>query len=148
MGHNIYQWSAKYYDNSLNSAIISVDIQFYISKLKGNEKVLEIGCGIGRVAIALANHCNRITGIDVSDEMLVEFRKKLNGGKINIEIKNANMVDFVLNKRFDLAIFPFRSLNLSESCGFKIQAVSRDWNSMPYSDLESGGEMIFELSVL
>jgi 2-polyprenyl-3-methyl-5-hydroxy-6-metoxy-1,4-benzoquinol methylase len=39
------------------------------------DKVLDFGCGVGRLTIPLARVAGRVTGIDVSDSMLVEARK-------------------------------------------------------------------------
>lgn len=161
MEHNIYQWSAKYYDNSLNSAIISADIQFYVSKLKGDEEVLEIGCGTGRVAIALAGHPMSKLDSEHTDRenntMIQRHSIGKSWDKDRQVIKSIyrfmvfqdgvkiNEIDELLNLGY---LYYSQAVKMFEACGFKIQAVSKDWNSTPYSDLESGGEMIFELSVL
>lgn len=39
-------------------------------KLRGDERVLEIGCGIGRISRALARRTGEVVGIDVSEEMI------------------------------------------------------------------------------
>ncbi|MDW8130726.1 MAG: class I SAM-dependent methyltransferase [Bryobacterales bacterium] len=42
-------------------------------------RVLEIGCGLGRLMMHLAVHCGEIHGVDVSDEMVRLAREKLAG---------------------------------------------------------------------
>lgn len=37
-------------------------------------QVLDFGCGVGRVAVALAKRCERVVGVDVSESMLWEAR--------------------------------------------------------------------------
>lgn len=42
-----------------------------ILELKGDEKVLDVGCGLGRMTIGVAKHLNtgKVTGIDIWDKM-------------------------------------------------------------------------------
>ncbi|SDS24573.1 class I SAM-dependent methyltransferase [Opitutus sp. GAS368] len=55
---------------------------------------LDFGCGVGRLSQALARHFTRITGIDISAEMLALARQYNRHGE---------RVDYVLNTRDDLS---------------------------------------------
>jgi SAM-dependent methyltransferase len=94
------------------------DIQFYTDYAKSLncDSILELGCGTGRVALALAKEGFNVTGLDLSNEMLDVFRQKLDNAddkvdkvKSKIEIIHGNMARFDLNKKFDLIIVPFRA---------------------------------------
>lgn len=109
---NLMRNSAAYYDFDTRD-IVKSDIPFYLeyaSRYKGD--VLELACGTGRVSILLAEHGYRVYGVDLSDDMLEQFRLKLD--KLPDEVKNrtfihnGDMCDFELNGRFSMIIIPFR----------------------------------------
>ncbi len=41
----------------------------------GRHQALDFGCGVGRITQALAHHFDRVTGVDISAEMLVHARR-------------------------------------------------------------------------
>ena len=41
--------------------------------------VLDIGCGLGRLAVKLATHNREVTGVDLSPEMIARARKEVQG---------------------------------------------------------------------
>lgn len=47
--------------------------------LKGIERVLELGCGVGRIGRELAPHCKYWQGVDISSNMLAVARERLAG---------------------------------------------------------------------
>ena len=106
---NEYTWSAKYYDELSNESVVQEDVSFYKSFLASKSSVLEVGCGTGRVGLALARICTKYTGLDLSPEMLDIFKGKLENSDQNITLIEADMTDFELDQAFDLIIFPFRS---------------------------------------
>jgi ubiquinone/menaquinone biosynthesis C-methylase UbiE len=86
---------------------------FYVSEsLKYPSPVLEIGCGSGRITIPIARVGADITGIDNSEGLLKVAREKLDNIKTlagNIELINADMRDFSIDKKFNLVIIPYRA---------------------------------------
>ncbi len=108
---NLYRTTANLYDLD-NRDIVIDDIQFYIDYAKKqNGEILELGCGTGRVLIMLAKLGFKVTGLDLSNEMLDVFKDKIKtlDCKNNITLINENMADFNLNKKFSLIISPFRA---------------------------------------
>jgi ubiquinone/menaquinone biosynthesis C-methylase UbiE len=103
---------AEYYDASpvvQNRA----DIAFYVNAANEfGEPVLELGCGSGRVALAVARPGFKITGLDLSPKMLAQAEEKL--AKLPADARDranfvqGNMTNFDLGKQFRLAIIPFR----------------------------------------
>jgi ubiquinone/menaquinone biosynthesis C-methylase UbiE len=111
MRANLFQQTAQFYDLVNSRDYVAADIPFYKRIIQPKSRVLEVGCGTGRVAIELAQHGCDVTGMDLSEWMLDEFRKKLARysnllGKVTL--CQADMVSFDLGTRFDWIIFPFR----------------------------------------
>ena len=74
---------ANYYSDLLNSnrlkkcyeiapervkQFLEAEIAFVLSRIKHNDKVLDLGCGYGRVAIRLLEKAKTIVGIDISKD--------------------------------------------------------------------------------
>lgn len=74
----------------------------------GPGRLLEIGCGTGRVLLSLARSGREITGIDLSEAMLERARAKLAaeppGVRGRVRLLHADMTSFDLGRRF-AAIF-------------------------------------------
>lgn len=90
------------------------DIPFlleYAKKQKG--RVLELGCGTGRVLIPIAETGMKLIGIDNSLNMLKVAKDKIARKPIyvqrNIELVHARMQNFSLKKKFSLIICTFNT---------------------------------------
>ncbi len=81
-------------------------------------RILELGCGTGRILVPLASACAKIVGIDSSPAMIQICKKKLRGANVDArraDIRVADIADFSLKDTFDLIIAPFRVFqNLSK----------------------------------
>ena len=73
-----------------------------IPELKGNEKVLEFGCGTGLVGINTAPYVKELTGIDTSAKMVEKFNEKAK--KLNLNAKALQKDIFEINEKFDVAV--------------------------------------------
>jgi SAM-dependent methyltransferase len=65
-------------------------------------RVLDFGCGAGRLSQALADHADEVVGVDVSPPMLEVARR----------LDVADRCAFVLNETSDLSAFPSASFDL------------------------------------
>ncbi|MBN1622235.1 MAG: methyltransferase domain-containing protein [Endomicrobiales bacterium] len=101
-------WSNEY-DRTLgriNRHHKMLDLAVKMSKVKNNEKILDIGCGTGLLSLKFLKkaHCF-IEAADISGEMLSIFRKKVNRlglrDKINFRVKEAEKMNFK-NNTFDV----------------------------------------------
>ena len=109
MGIDIRSDAARYYDLSTTTPH---DIPFYIQALPTPQaKVLELGCGTGRVTIPLSQHCDSVRGIDISEAMIAICREKLQRDnipltKVKVDVGDITTLD--LGQKFDFIISPFR----------------------------------------
>jgi cyclopropane fatty-acyl-phospholipid synthase-like methyltransferase len=71
-----------------------------LASLAGGQSVLELGIGTGRVALPLAMKGLHVSGIDCSEKMLNQLRKK--NGADRISIISGNFADVPVEGRFDL----------------------------------------------
>lgn len=107
---NIYSNTARFYDKGNEIQKYDIDLNFYEKYVNKHTRILEIGCGTGRVTIPLASKCESIVGLDLSESMLNRFQQKLKcidlNDKNNIKLVREDMTNFNLNQHFDLIIFP------------------------------------------
>ena len=87
------------------------DFSFWINQAnKYGESILELACGTGRITIALAQAGFNVTGIDNSEGMLQEAKRKSADAGGKIDWYEADMRDFNLGKEFSLIILPANTL--------------------------------------
>ena len=112
VGEAVFDSVARYYDNEVSW--FADDIPFYREYAKEcRGEVLECACGTGRVLIPIAQTGIKITGFDVSDEMLRVAREKLERldqkTRDNITLLRADLAHFDLHKEFPFIFIAFRS---------------------------------------
>ena len=104
---------ADYYDESPVVRGRVEDVAFYRAAAREfGDPVLELGCGTGRIAMALAEAGKRITGLDLSERMLEQAVKKRAGlnreARERVQLVQGDMTGFDLGETFRLVIIPFR----------------------------------------
>ncbi|MBI4278172.1 MAG: methyltransferase domain-containing protein, partial [Armatimonadetes bacterium] len=101
--------AARFYD--LNPHVPR-DMKFYRGLIPSPDaRVLELGCGTGRILVPLAAHCGYIRGIDISDSMIAVCRRKLTDHGIppaRAAVEIGDITAFQLDRAFNLIIAPFR----------------------------------------
>lgn len=94
----------KYYDQTF-AVTSSDDISWFVDHARSSgPRVLDLACGTGRIAMALARAGLDVTAVDSSEGMLQLFRRKLSAEpppiQARIGIQQANMHSFELPGRF------------------------------------------------
>jgi SAM-dependent methyltransferase len=75
----------------------------------GGKAALDLCCGPGRCAIALAQAGFQVTGVDRTKFLLDKARSRARAAKVKIEWVQADMRDFVRRSAFDLVLNMFTS---------------------------------------
>ncbi len=121
------------------------DKDFYLRcAAASNGRILELGCGTGRVLVPIAERGYPITGLDMSEHMLAKCRRKLEAlGKVRtdqVQLVQGNMANFRFNHKFGLAIITFHAfqhLITAEQQMACLNCVNRH--------LEMTGKLIFDV---
>jgi SAM-dependent methyltransferase len=83
------------------------DGDFYRSVCDGADRVLELGCGSGRILAVLADQVSDLQGVDSSDEALALARRNL---PPSVELHRADMETFDVGGDFDRVLIPFNGI--------------------------------------
>lgn len=106
-----YKLFANFYD--LYVGRFNADFEFYKSFCSKADKIIEIGCGTGRILNVLLEQGCKVTGIDISQDMLNRADEKLkhwiNRGDLSL-INHDFSID-KLNDKFDKALLTFYTFN-------------------------------------
>jgi len=89
------------------------DVEFYLACARAaGGRVLELGCGTGRVLVPIAAAGLEVVGLDLSEAMLAKCREKLRAQPAEAQrrarLLRGDMTDFNLGETFPLVIIPFR----------------------------------------
>ena len=106
---------ADYYDESPIVRGRVGDVAFYRDAVhEFGDPVLELGCGTGRITLALAEAGHRVTGLDISERMLERCNQKRAGlpkeARERVHLVQGDMTRFDLREKFRLVIIPFRPM--------------------------------------
>jgi len=132
------KWDAKFYkehsQNQLRGGLEIVSMYPW----QGDEKVLDVGCGDGRITEDIAKHVPRghVTGIDVSSNMIEEAKKTL-AHVSNLDFRVENIEDFNAANEYDVIISTaaFHWVNQQQKALRNI-----------YHALKSGGTFLLRMS--
>jgi SAM-dependent methyltransferase len=106
-------------------------------------KVLDLACGEGTFAVAMANRGLRVTGVDLSPEMLEIARQRAATEGARVKFLQQDMRSLSLRGRFDLVTCWFDSLNYL----LEIDDLSRTFSRVSRV-LDENGVLIFDVNTI
>ena len=135
---------AEFYDH-LKAYTDRHDVNFYVDLAKqSGGPVLELGCGTGRVLIPTARQGIKISGVDLSDDMLAICRSKLSQEAAEVQerirIHKADIRHFDLGARFKLITIPFRPFQHLITVEEQLACLS-----CVRQHLEAGGRLVLDV---
>lgn len=136
----IFDLEAKNYDSWYKTRMgdfvdrVETDLALSMFKPEKSMRVLDLGCGTGNFTIKLKELGCDVVGLDISDEMLKEARKKAQDKSLDIEfvkgdIYNLDFPDQSFDAVFSMAAFEF------------IKEDERAYEEM-YRVLKEGGQLL------
>jgi len=148
----MYQWNAQdYHQNSDNQARWAKEMM-KVLKLRGNERILDIGCGEGKLTAELATRVPQgtVVGVDASLTMLKFAREKFPRKDFaNLSFYRADASHLPFKKEFDV-IVSFSSLHWIKKQLPVLQGIERGLKPFGQVFLQLGGKgvenMVLELS--
>lgn len=89
------------------------EVDFMVSyfNLQPGSKVLDLMCGYGRHAIALARKGINVTAVDNLPDYINEIKTTVENEKLPVHAVQSNIMEFTTNEKFDLATCMGNSLN-------------------------------------
>lgn len=123
--------------------ILTQDIEFFKTELKGYENVLELGCGTGRILLPLIEAGFQCSGLDISKEMLAICKEKMLAQNVDTQ-KNqlmlGNMKSFKIERKFDAVIIPFNTFLYMATYEEQLSCLQSI-----YTHLEENGKFILDV---
>lgn len=112
------------------------DLELYVGQCEGATRILELGCGYGRVLEQLAAPGRRLVGLEAHPGLLARARARLGA---RAEIVSGDMRDFSLPETFERVLIPYCGLYCLVSDD-DVQACLRG----AYAHLEPGGRLVLD----
>lgn len=135
MDNTIHQWNPKLYNNKHSFVYHYGEDLVKLLNPKANERILDLGCGLGQLTFKISKLAKEVVGMDKSPEMISGAKSKFPG--INFQIGDA--ADFIFAEKFN-SIFSNATLHWVKNYKGAIKCMFE--NLMPNGKivLEFGGK--------
>ncbi|SMF82686.1 Methylase involved in ubiquinone/menaquinone biosynthesis [Paenibacillus uliginis N3/975] len=143
MQHHYGSLCTEVYDLSKPLGHSFGDVEYYGERLKAIQgRILEVGCGSGRVLIPLLRSGNLVDGLDNSGEMLDSCRSRCTDEGLTPLLYKDEMHNFQLEQSYGAIIIPAGSFQLLEGRETAVEALNNF-----YQHLAPGGRLILDLFI-
>ncbi|MGE7592902.1 class I SAM-dependent DNA methyltransferase [Peribacillus frigoritolerans] len=142
-----YERFAYVYDELMKDAPYEKWLMILTAKLEqygiGGRKVLDLACGTGEMTVELAQHGFEVTGVDLSDEMLLVANEKAVKLGLSVQLFQQNMAELEGLGQFDCVTIFCDSLNYLRDEEDIVKTFSR-----VHEHLKDGGLFMFDIHSL
>lgn len=132
---------AKWYDIIYKSKD-NEEYEFYHDLIKNNQPALEMACGTGRLYIKYLKDGFDVHGLDISEKMLNQTRRKAQENNVEPVLFNKNALHMELDKTYNLIYYPFNSISHFTSLEDQQKVISNC-----YKHLKQDGIFAFDMYV-
>lgn len=122
---------------------------YFMENVSKNEIVLDIGCGVGALALDVATRCRKVIGIDFNEKSIKRARKTADSQKrSNIEFIVGDATNHIFNDKPDCVILSnvlehveervdlLKKLsNISPKLLIRVPMITREWIAMYKKEL-------------
>ncbi|EIT85242.1 CheR-type MCP methyltransferase [Fictibacillus macauensis ZFHKF-1] len=140
-----YEQFAYVYDELMEDVPYDEWLSFFEKETKDHEisSVLDLGCGTGAMSLRLAQKGYHVTGVDLSEDMLVIAQEKAMRQKVSLHFLQQDMTKLEGLPTFDAAVIFCDSLNYI----LEEEAVLRTFVGI-HRHLKEGGMLLFDVHSL
>ena len=142
MSKNEYKTFSYYYDEIMEMIEYDGWVNLVKKYLTPSSKILDLACGSGTLAISLANDGYKVSGLDLSKEIIEVAKEKMITNHVEIDFSVKDMTNFDYDEKFDVITCFFDSVNFLTK-----NEVAMMFNCI-YNNLNDGGYFIFDLFTL
>ncbi len=92
---------------SLIDPLLSGPRRSITGQIRPGDNVLDVACGTGALSVAMAGRASQVTGIDLSEDMIITARRTAAGRKLNnvsFGLLDATDLSCYMDNRFDVAV--------------------------------------------
>ncbi len=118
----LYDWEAAHF---LHDQLR--DVPWILQTTRPGDRLLEVGCGTGRVALRLAAAGRTVFGLDIDEAMLERAVARAftldRRTRDAIEFACEDMRDFDLGQKFDCVLVPYNTMQLLDGSAERVSAL-------------------------
>lgn len=101
--------------HELECGSYAADLPLWEELAGGMDRVLDLGCGVGRVGLDLAGLGHAVVGVDVDGELVAAFNARAEEREVSARAVEMSACDFTLDERFGLVLAPMQLLQLLDA---------------------------------
>lgn len=72
-----------------------------LPRLAGSRRVLDLGCGLGNLALAVAGTGARVTALDASPHAIEDLRRRAAGSRLDVDARQADLAAWRASETYD-----------------------------------------------
>lgn len=91
------RFAEQYADFTFQNNILQYELNRFISLVPRNAVILDLGCGSGRDVQYFMDYNLDVTGVDASEKLIYEARKRVSGKFIVMDMTNLNFEDGIFD---------------------------------------------------
>lgn len=137
---NEYKNFSAYFDTIMDFLDYNDWINFTKENIKEGSTILDLACGSGIFLVNMNLYGYPTDGLDLSSQMVDLCKDKMFINHINQQVYIDNMVDFKLDKKYDVITCYFDSINHLNT----IEEVNQMFENV-YNHLNKGGLFLFDV---